>query len=610
MRIDNLRLENYPPLRHFEITTNSNVVIIAGANGSGKTRLKQALIETFSNPGGPRASMTLGATRPEEEKAWAGKILSVTAGQASPQLQTYMSRVTRGRSYVGTVIRIDSDRAVQAVNYQTWNLGTTDPDDDDVNYSYYLAPFIGRWQQLVNNIHRKAASRDNKIAALVKTGPPGTTFAEALAAHPDPFLPYQQVFAQLLPGKTLEPIDPKAPQEFRYRVDANANPMYFGALSSGEQEVVRVTFDLVWKEISHSVILVDEPELHLHPTLTFRLLETLKGLGQGTNQFILFTHSADLISTYYGSGNVFFIDASEHQDNQARQLSTLTDEHAATARAAGANLGLFAVGRKLVFVEGTHASTDRAIYHKVAQAVFPDAYLLPVGSVENLLALRSIVDELGKAVFGIDLFMVRDRDGLTDDTVALLEANPRMRVLQRRHIENYLLDEEVLGAVARSFYLPTELSDPRAIAVALGEAAKDCLMQAVLSNVKERVRLYGALSIPAVRDPSAQTLDELIDAILKQLEGSKRTLDGAFAEDQVRKLVRQEHARLKSSLENDTWRAVLPGKQILARFCGNFWRGVEMTRVREAYADIGMRVKPTVFADISALFTQFKELGA
>ena len=55
---------------------------------------------------------------------------------------------------------------------------------------------------------------------------------------------------------------------------------------------------------------------------------------------------------------------------------------------------------------------------------------------------------------------------------------------------------------------------------------------------------------------------------------------------------------------------MLPGKQIFARFCGNCWRGVEMIRVREAYADVGMRVKPTVFADISALFTQFKELGA
>src|SRR2546430_14009892 len=102
MRIDNLRLENYPPLRHFEISTNSNVVIIAGANGSGKTRLKHALIETFSNRGGPRASMTLGATRPQEEEAWACKILSLTGGQASPPPQAHMNRGTRGRSYGGT----------------------------------------------------------------------------------------------------------------------------------------------------------------------------------------------------------------------------------------------------------------------------------------------------------------------------------------------------------------------------------------------------------------------------------------------------------------------------------------------------------------------------
>lgn len=260
-----------------------------------------------------------------------------------------------------------------------------------------------------------------------------------------------------------------------------------------------------------------------------------------------------------------------------------------------------------MFIEGTEASTDRVVYHKVAQATFPDAYLLPVGSVENLSALRSIVDELGKAVFGIDLFMVRDRDGLTEDTVASLEANPRMRVLQRRHIENYLLDVDVLSAVAKSFYLRAEMSDPGAIATALGEAAKDCLMPAVLSNVKERVRLYGALSIPAVRDPSTLSIDALITAIVTQLESSIRTLDGAFADAELRKLVRQEHARLTHSLKDGTWMSVLPGKQILARFCGNFW-SVEVTRVREAYADIGMREKPEVFADIAALFNHFKGL--
>jgi hypothetical protein len=299
------------------------------------------------------------------------------------------------------VVQIDSDRAVQPVRFESFTLATEDPDDQDVNYSWYLNPFIGRWQELVNKIYKKAANRDQKIAKFVKDDPTKLG-SDALTAHPDPFLPYQEVFARLLPGKTLESIDPKTPREFHYRI-ADSKPMPFTTLSSGEQEVVKVAFDLVWKRIIHSVILVDEPELHLHPTLTFRLIETLKGFGGGTNQLILFTHSADLISTYYSTGNVFFIDSSSDDPNQAHQLSALATAHSAVARAAGANLGLFAVGKRLVFVEGREASVDRLVYHKVAQSAFPDSYVMPIGSVENIVALRSVVDELTNAIFGIDL---------------------------------------------------------------------------------------------------------------------------------------------------------------------------------------------------------------
>ncbi|GAF92055.1 unnamed protein product, partial [marine sediment metagenome] len=78
----------------------------------------------------------------------------------------------------------------------------------------------------------------------------------------------------------------------------------------------------------------------------------LKELGDGTNQFIFFTHSADLVSTYYTTGNVYFIDMSEGDQNQARQLSTLGDRHAATASKVAANLGLFAVGKNIILIEG------------------------------------------------------------------------------------------------------------------------------------------------------------------------------------------------------------------------------------------------------------------
>ena len=295
MRIDRISLKDHPPIKVFEVETSSNVTIIAGANGSGKTRLKNALVQTFRSPGSPQASLTISATRDEEEDAWGATSIDVTVGQPCPILSEYLATRTGGGVYTGSVIQIDSDRAVQPIKFEPLSLATEDPDDQAISYSYFLDAFISRWQQLVNRIYKKAANRDQKIAKFIKENP-DQLGAKALQTFPDPFLPYQTMFEQLLPGKTLEPIDPKSPREFHYRF-AGSNEMPFTSLSSGEQEVVKVAFDLVWRRITHSIILVDEPELHLHPTLTFRLIETLKEFGGGTNQLILFTHSADLIST-------------------------------------------------------------------------------------------------------------------------------------------------------------------------------------------------------------------------------------------------------------------------------------------------------------------------
>ena len=53
----------------------------------------------------------------------------------------------------------------------------------------------------------------------------------------------------------------------------------------------------------------------------------------------------------------------------------------------------------------------------------------------------------------------------------------------------------------------------------------------------------------------------------------------------------KEHAKLSAALSTDDWVKLLPGKLVFDRFCGEFLL-VEKARVREAYADIGMRMKP------------------
>ena len=58
---------------------------------------------------------------------------------------------------------------------------------------------------------------------------------------------YKDIFAALLPGKELQDINPANPREFYYK-ENSGNPLPFSSLSSGEQEVVKVVFDVVRKD--------------------------------------------------------------------------------------------------------------------------------------------------------------------------------------------------------------------------------------------------------------------------------------------------------------------------------------------------------------------------
>lgn len=607
MKIESLSVHNIEPIRSLDIQSMGGVVIIAGANGSGKTRLKQAIVDTFQNASAPQLSMTLCSTRPEEARdRWQNDLLSIQAGQHNDVFASYMNSRTRGGSYTGTLIQIDANRAVTNVNFQAINLSTPDPDDLDMDVRYFLSSFLNRWQDTVNKIYQKFANRDQKIAQYVKTNPDGTS-AEALRRFPDPFIPYQEIFAKLLPGKQLQPIDPRAPQEFQYRTTSGV-VLPFQTLSSGEQEVIKITFDLLAKRITHCVFLIDEPELHLHPTLTFRLIETLRGIGGGTNQFIFFTHSADLISTYYATGDVYFIDQDRGQENQAHRLSELDASHTELVKAMGDNLGLFAVGKKLVFVEGQHASRDRLTYHSIAQKHFPEAYIVPTGSADSVIATSTLGKELERAVFGINFFMVRDRDGLTDDAVAEIEANAHVRCLKRRHIENYFLDSDVLAKVAQRFCLPARWHAPATIESKLLDIAQRSFNDAYVLSMKEFLRVNRSFEIPKVKDTQIKSHEQVEDEFLAGTFVALQNQFQKLQETQLREIFGHEKARLQSSLGSGLWRWVFPGKLIFERFCGQEGFVTDSTRVRQAYVEIALDEKPQVFQEIADIFARFRSL--
>jgi len=604
MKITSLEINDFPPIKNLKIENCGDLMIIAGANGSGKTRLKNAIVQTLQ--GGSQISLEIKATREEEKEAFQGESIRSQQGQVNETLRQYIqNRRFGGRArYVGSLVQIDSDRNIQTINYSQINWYGNDPDDTETPYNWGYLPFRDRWQDFMNYIHQKYAVRDKKLAEELKKHP--RNGEQIIHDNPDPLDKYKEIFIQLLPGKELQDIKPESPKEFYYK-DITGEVLPFSSLSSGEKEVVKVIFDVARKDIKHSVIILDEPELHLHPTLAFKLIETLKVIGDHTNQFIFLTHSADLISTYYSTGDVYFIDSVQDGSNQARKFSELNHSHKEVVELIGENLGLFAVGKKLVFIEGKGHSLDRLTYHAISQKYLPEAKIIPVGSVDNIVRLKTFGEEIRNSIFGIDLYMIRDRDGLTDDQIMEIEQDGKIKCLRRKHLENYFLDAEILFKVAEKLCITIVKPEvtQNFIEEKLVEIANSLVKLNLLQNTKVYLGLNRNFEIPTVSSLETKDLETIKTEMITQVTSSITRLSTNLSEEKLKEWMDNEQSRLESVLANGNWKEEFQGKELFAILCGAIFEENRL-KVRHAYVDIALAEKPTVFDDIKDIFTSFQ----
>ncbi len=604
MKISSLEIKDFPPIKNLKMENLGDIVIIAGANGSGKSRLKEAIVSTFQ--GGNQMSISLLATREKENEDFGGGTLTATQGVASQTLAEYMRKRRYGRGqYVGSLVQIDSQRNIQTTQYPQVSWQVSDPDEVETPSTFYYQNFTNRWQDFMTYIHKKVAAYQNQLATEVINGSEITakTIKEKL---PHPLQKYKEIFKTLLSEKELLDIDPLSPREFQYR-DKTGVVLPFNSLSSGEQEVVKILFDVARKDIKDSVIIVDEPELHLHPTLTFKLIEALKSVGDHTNQFIFLTHSADLISTYYSTGNVYFIDSEQGGANQAHRLSDLNHSHKELVSLIGENLGLFAVGKKLVFVEGEDSSTDRLVYHALAQKYLPEAKVIPVGSVENLITLNVFERQIRNSIFGIDLYMVRDKDGLSTTQISALEDGGKIKCLRKRHIENYFLDSDVLFKVAEKLYITT--TKPTVTHQYIEEQLKIIASEQVslnlLQNTKEYIATNHNFDIPTVKSLDTKNCVDVVNEFSFEIASVLHSLVSNLSDVKLKEWMNGEKERLDGALTSDKWKDEFRGKNIFSKLCSDVL-GEDKIKIRQVYIDVALNEKPEVFSDIKGILESFK----
>lgn len=209
------------------------------------------------------------------------------------------------------------------------------------------------------------------------------------------------------------------------------------ANGSGIREALRLILDVEFGQ--PDIVLVEEPEMHLHPGLESAMMRYLKRVSSVSQVFVT-THSTNFLDTADMNG-VFLI--SKNEFTAVRKLS-FADAEADLPQELGLRLSSLFLFDRLVFVEG---ASDESVLRELASKLGISISQANVGFVlmggsRNFLYYSSAhtLDFLRRR--GIDMWFIIDRDEKDSDEVKKLTdqlgARAHLHVLAFREVENYL----------------------------------------------------------------------------------------------------------------------------------------------------------------------------
>ena len=281
---------------------------------------------------------------------------------------------------------------------------------------------LNDYDYLVQALFAEQANTALESHRSLRAGPGGT-------AKLTKFEKLSEIWDRLLPHRRLN----IGGDDITVRTPDNATTYPAADMSDGE----RAVFYLVAQTLvvgEDSVLVIDEPELHLHPSIMTLLWDEL-GAARPDCAFVFITHSLEFAAARpgdkyvvreYQSGPTWTVDPVPHDSGFSEEFTTL----------------ILGSRRPVLFVEGTASSLDRSIY----DACYPDHLVLPLESCDAVIhAVASM--RTNAALTRVTCHGILDGDHRSADDIDYLRGLGVM-VLPVAELENVFLLPEVSRAIA------------------------------------------------------------------------------------------------------------------------------------------------------------------
>jgi AAA domain, putative AbiEii toxin, Type IV TA system len=414
----------------------------------------------------------------------------------------------------------------------------------------------------------------------------------------------QELFRTFFPDKEYLGVTAMADGSIRFPVKTSVGEHDINELSAGEKEIVYGYLRLRSSAPKHSIILIDEPELHLNPGL----LRGMPGfyhrhLGEARdNQLWLVTHSDALLRNSIGNikYSVFHMSAPlDGVENQLAEVMADDELERATIALVG-DLASYQPHRKVILLEGG-GNTDFDV--GMIQRLFPElarrANLVSAGSKRHVNDLYDVLSATATQVGMVNrFFAIVDRDS---ERLRVLPAAAGQYIWDRYHIENYLLSEDHIRLVSNELAPGIVFEDSVEVEAALIDSAREVAPSTILRQLRKKVNDQIVERIRVDGDPSvsnsASSLRPAIESSFDRLDVKRREL---LDENQLSAMAEEIETEVMTSLTDDRWRYDFPGRDILKRLVNKYlptagvtydaFRMLLISRMAsEGYQPIGMK---------------------
>lgn len=451
MRIKEIKLNHFKRFTNLTITDiplTAKIVVLVGPNGCGKTSVFEGFnhwykLHGFSTTSSKEFYVKEGDKDIVSNNDWYLNRVQITTYDTDLNNPNNI----HGRLYFRTAYRNEPDFTTSKLSRQK------DP-KEHIRFDTLMitdASVSENYQRLVSNTISEIYkdSNDNKLVKDLR---------EELIGKIKTSL--NNVFEDL----QLSSIgDPLANGSFYFTKGRSVN-FHYKNLSAGEKSAFDLLLDIVIKSsyFNDSVYCIDEPEIHMHSALQARLLSELFKLIPNDSQLWLSTHSIGMLDearklNEQYPGTICFLDFTDMDFDTPIVIKPSPINRTIWNKFLELAFGDFAkviAPNRVVFCEGTPKGRkiknfDAMIYNRVFSSKYPDTSFVSIGSCSELENQNNLsMSIITQVLHNSTIIKLVDRDDRSNEEIEELK-NRNIKVLKKRHIESYLLDDEIITKLCR-----------------------------------------------------------------------------------------------------------------------------------------------------------------